>query len=332
MPDGLYRIWVNLFRCARLFNGKQASKPCTKWMLYLQGDHRQTLTRKGQTVVALARGRPWLYSRQVGNNHALKPINRQQPRSALRAVLALLALAVLPPTALADVADMLPNIKPAVVGVGTFNPTRSPRASLQGTGFAVLDGRYVISCAHIFEKELDSEKKETLAVFIGHDRQMNVRAAQILARDKDHDLALLKIEGEPLPALKLGDSSRAREGWQLYFTGYPIGSVLGLNPSTHRAGLAAIVPIYTPVQNVSQLNLRTLKQAKAPYEVFELDAIAYPGNSGSPVWHPDTGEVLGVVNSVYVKGAKESVLSAPSGISYAIPVKYVQELLKQAGL
>ena len=61
-----------------------------------------------------------------------------------------------------------------------------------------------------------------------------------------------------------------------------------------------------------------------PYEVFELDAIAYPGNSGSPVWHPETGEVLGVVNSVYVKGAKEAALSAPSGITYAIPAKYVQ--------
>ena len=59
------------------------------------------------------------------------------------------------------------------------------------------------------------------------------------------------------------------------------------------------------------------------YEVFELDAIAYPGNSGSPVWHPETGEVLGVLNSVYVKGAKEAALSAPSGISYAIPAKYV---------
>ncbi len=91
--------------------------------------------------------------------------------------MALLALAALPPTALADVADMLPNVKPAVVGVGTYNPTRSPRANLQGTGFAVLDGSYVISCAHIFEKELDSEKNETLAVFIGRDRQVNVRSA-----------------------------------------------------------------------------------------------------------------------------------------------------------
>ncbi len=242
---------------------------------------------------------------------------------------ALIALLVALP-ARADVADMLPAIKSGVVGVGTFNPSGSPRANLQGTGFVVLDGRYVVSCAHIFSKTLDSEKRETHAVFIGHDRQMAVRAARLIATDKARDLALLKIEGDPLPALKLGDSDHAREGWQLYFTGYPIGSVLGLNPSTHRAGLAAIIPIFTPLRSASQLNARTLMQAQDPYDVFELDAVAYPGNSGSPVWHPDTGEVLGVVNSVYVKGAKEAALSAPSGISYAIPAKYVKQLIERA--
>jgi serine protease Do len=233
-------------------------------------------------------------------------------------------------SALADVADTLLVVKPGVVGVGTFNPTGSPRANLQGTGFAVLDGSYVVSCAHIFGKPLDSEKKETHAIFIGRDRQVKVRSARLIATDMEHDLALLKIDGDPLPALKLGDSTRVREGWQLYFTGYPIGSVLGLNPSTHRAGLAAIIPIYTPVAHATQLNVRTLKQARDPYEVFELDAVAYPGNSGSPVWDPDSGAVLGVVNSVYVKGAKEAALTDPSGISYAIPAKYVRQMLEQA--
>ncbi len=241
---------------------------------------------------------------------------------------AMIAL-VLSSPASADLADMVRNIKPGVVGVGTYNPTNNPRSSLQGTGFVVLDGRYVVSCAHIFSKLPDSEKNETYAVFLGRDRQMEVRTAQLIATDKARDLALLKITGNPLPALRLGDSTTAREGWQLYFTGYPIGSVLGLNPSTHRAGLAAIIPIFTPLQNTSQLNARTLKQAQDPYEVFALDAIAYPGNSGSPVWNPDTGEVLGVVNSVYVKGAKETALSAPSGISYAIPAKYVKQLLEK---
>jgi S1-C subfamily serine protease len=248
--------------------------------------------------------------------------------SKLRTSWALLVLVVASP-AQADVADLLPAIKPGVVGVGVFAPGGGPRANLLGTGFAVLDGHYVVSCAHVFEKPLDTEKKETYAVFIGRDRQVAVRPAQLVARDAARDLALLKI-AEPLPPLRLGDSTRVREGWQLYFTGYPIGSVLGLNPSTHRAGLAAIIPIFTPLQHASQLTARALRQAQQPYEVFELDAVAYPGNSGSPVWHPDTGEVLGVVNSVYVKGAKEAALTAPSGISYAIPARYVQQLLEQA--
>ena len=230
----------------------------------------------------------------------------------------------------AELADIVAAIKPGVVGVGTYHPTRNPRASLTGTGFVVGDGKYIISTAHIFTGILDSEKNETWAVLTGRDRQVTVRTASIVLRDKDRDLILLRIEGEPLPALKLAQSDTVREGWQLYFTGYPIGSILGLNPSTHRAGLAAVVPIYTPVPNAAQLNPRTLKQAQAPYEIYELDAIAYPGNSGSPVWHPETGEVVGVVNSVFVKGAKETALSAPSGISYAIPVKYVRQLLEQA--
>jgi len=230
----------------------------------------------------------------------------------------------------ADVADTLASIKPGVVGVGSFHPTRSPRANLMGTGFVVGDGKYVVSCAHIFTGILDSEKNETWAVITGRDRQVAVRTATIVLRDKEHDLILLRIEGEALPALKLAQSDTVREGWQLYFTGYPIGSVLGLNPSTHRAGLAAVVPIYTPVPAAFQLNPRTLKQAQAQYEIYELDAIAYPGNSGSPVWHPETGEVVGVVNSVFVKGAKETALTAPSGISYAIPVKWARDLLRDA--
>ena len=232
--------------------------------------------------------------------------------------------------ALADVADTLLTIKPGVVGVGTFNPTGGPRANLLGTGFAVLDGRYIVSCAHIFTQQLNSEKKETYAVFLSQDRQLSVRAAEVVATDKARDLIVLKIAGDPIPALKLGNSDLAREGWQLYFTGFPIGPILGLNPSTHRAGLAAIIPIFSPMQHASQLNARTVIQAKNAFDVFELDAIAYPGNSGSPVWHPDTGEVLGVVNSVYVRGAKEAALSAPSGITYAIPIKHVHPLLERA--
>jgi S1-C subfamily serine protease len=56
-----------------------------------------------------------------------------------------------------------------------------------------------------------------------------------------------------------------------------------------------------------------------------LDATAYPGNSGSPLYIPETGEVVGVINKVFVKESREAVLEKPSGITYAIPVRYVKQ-------
>ena len=74
----------------------------------------------------------------------------------------------------------------------------------------------------------------------------------------------------------------------------------------------------------------TLKRLREePYEVLQLDAIAYPGNSGSPLYEPYTGRVVGVVNKVFVQESKETLLEKPSGITYAIPVEHVQALLRQ---
>ncbi len=39
---------------------------------------------------------------------------------------------------------------------------------------------------------------------------------------------------------------------------------------------------------------------------------------------------IGVINKVVVKESKEAVLEKPSGITYAIPVRYVKELLRDA--
>ena len=70
--------------------------------------------------------------------------------------------------------------------------------------------------------------------------------------------------------------------------------------------------------------------ASGSFPVFQLDATAYPGNSGSPIYDPVTGEVLGIVNMVFVKGTKEAALTEPSGITYAIPASHLEALLKTA--
>ncbi len=232
----------------------------------------------------------------------------------------------------ADIVELLPRIKPAIAGVGTLHPLRNPRIRLSGTGFVVADGRHVITNAHVPPPLMEVEKGESIAVFLRGPEGLIVRKAEKVASDPDHDLLLLKMEGDPLPALKIADSDRVREGQLYYFTGYPIGAVLGLHPATHRAGLAAIAPIYSPTPGTQSLTAKLIKRADDPFLMFQLDATAYPGNSGSPLYDGETGEVVGVINSVFVKGAKENVLRDPSGITYAIPAQYVSALLEKSGL
>jgi S1-C subfamily serine protease len=141
---------------------------------------------------------------------------------------------------------------------------------------------------------------------------------------------LLGIEGPALPALPVADAAQVREGETYLLTGFPIGAILGLFPVTHRAMVAAISPIAIPAPRADQLGTSAVRRLNAgPFPVYQLDATAYPGNSGSPVYHPETGAVIGIVNSVFVKGSRESALTQPSGITYAIPARKLLELLNQ---
>lgn len=221
-------------------------------------------------------------------------------------------------------------VKPGVVAVGTSQKTRRPPSKFMGTGFVVGNGRYVITNAHVVPAVLAVEKMEHLAVFSGRGKRMDMRKAEQVGMDLVHDLALLKIDGDPLPFLRLGDSAQVREGQSIAFTGFPIGTVLGLFPVTHRGIVSAITPIVLPSQSSRQLSAKLIKSLRTPFNIFQLDATAYPGNSGSPMFDQKTGKVLGVLNMVFVKESKETVLEKPSGISYAIPVKYVKLLMESA--
>jgi len=232
----------------------------------------------------------------------------------------------------ANLPDMVKQIKPAVVAVGTYMPTRNPRAVFLGTGFAVADGRYVVTNAHVTSKSLDATRLERLAVFFRQDQKEHMQLVDLIAADEEHDLALLKLENGRLSALKIGDSSRVREGELYAFTGYPIGMVLGLHPVTHRSIISAITPNAIPVLASRRLSSKMLRKLAAPYDVFQLDATAYPGNSGSPLYDIDTGKVIGIINKVFVQGSKENAITHPSGISYAIPSEHISVLLGQNGL
>jgi S1-C subfamily serine protease len=249
-----------------------------------------------------------------------------------RIFLLLLVISVQITTSLAVETDLpatLRRIKPSIVAVGTFMPTRNPREILLGTGFVVQNGRIVVTNAHVIAKPLDKEHLEQFAVYYRQDHKDYMLLAEVSTIDDDHDLALLTLADGQLPALEIGESQQVREGEAYAFTGYPIGQILGLFPVTHRSIISAISPNAIPTTAGNQLNVNMLKRLQSPYNVFQLDAIAYPGNSGSPLYDESTGKVVGILNKVFVQGSKENALSNPSGISYAIPSEHIKNLLTQ---
>lgn len=227
----------------------------------------------------------------------------------------------------ASLAETLKKVKSSVVAVGTFHPTRHPRAVFLGTGFSIADGSLIATNAHVIPKSLDVQKKEEIAVYIKENNKDMMSYAKLIAFDYDHDLAILKLSGRKLPPLSLGNVNKVEEGRSFAFTGYPIGMVLGLYPVTHQGIISAITPLAIPVQHAKDINKKILKRLNDPYKVFQLDATAYPGNSGSPLYDINSGKVIGIINKVFVKETKEMVLSKPSGITYAIPIHHLKKLL-----
>lgn len=231
----------------------------------------------------------------------------------------------------AGLPDIIPRIKPSIVAVGTYQALRIDQRRPLGTGFVVGDGRHAVTNNHVVPQDLDEDRRETVAVFLpAGPGRLEMRPALVLRRDAAHDLCVLRFEGRPLPALRLASAGSVREGETYAFTGYPILNALGLFPATHRGIVAAVSPSIIPVAAGKDLTPENLKRLAAPFDVYQLDATAYPGNSGSPLYALESGRVVGVINSVFVKKTKEMAITDPSGITYAIPVAHVRDLLQAA--
>ncbi len=238
--------------------------------------------------------------------------------------------ALIPDIAFGDMVNAIAKIKPSIVVVGTYKKTDSPQFVLKGTGFVVGGGNLIATNSHVIP-EADSPEAPALVIQARlTDGSHQVRRARLLVRDPEHDLAIIRVDGPPLPALELKNSDLVREGEIVAFTGFPIGGILGFSPVTHRGMISAITPIAIPSGNVRQLKEQSIRQIKrGVFDIFQLDATAYPGNSGSPLFELESGSVIGVMNMVFIKGSKESALSTPSGISYAIPANYLKALLAE---
>ena len=119
-----------------------------------------------------------------------------------------------------------------------------------------------------------------------------VEPTAILAFDRHHDLALIQVDADDLPALELGDSSAVKVGLQVATVGHP----LGLRMSVARGVVAG----------VREIDKRSMIQVAMPIEM---------GNSGSPLFDMQ-GRVLGVV-----------AIKSGSSLGFAVPADQVKRLL-----
>lgn len=262
------------------------------------------------------------------------PSARLGRRALLRQAL---ALSLLAPAALLaqDLPSLVARAKPSVLLVGTFGALDSPRFGFRGTGFVVGDGNLAVTGAHVLPPlQMVETQERRLAVQVwGSDRQWTPRMATVLVNDPAHDVALLRFDGPPAPALRLAGDVSPPEGSDIALIGFPIGGLLGYSHVTHRGVVAAHTAISLPSLNAQTLNARNVAQLRqGAFEVLQLDIISYPGNSGGPVLDIASGEVVGVLSMALIKNTRESALSSPTGISYAMPVRHVRALMSKASV
>lgn len=231
----------------------------------------------------------------------------------------------------AGLVEVVAAAKPSIVAVGSFNALANPRFGFRGTGFVVRGGNLVITNAHVVSPIDATAAGPGLVIQTPRGKTPGeIRPAVVVALDREHDLALLRFEGAGLPNLPLSPAETEADGLSIAVIGFPIGGVLGFTPVTHRGIISAVTPIVLPAANAQQLDPNAIARLRrGSFDIYQLDATAYPGNSGGPVLNDQTGEVVGVINMVLIRGLKESALSQPTGISYAIPVRYVRQLLSQ---
>jgi S1-C subfamily serine protease len=89
------------------------------------------------------------------------------------------------------------------------------------------------------------------------------------------------------------------------------------------------VPAAIPSANADRLDGRVIQGLRTgPFVLFQLDTPSFPGHSGSPLYDGASGEVVGIVNMGFLKGTKDTAIGQPSGISFAVPIAHLQDLIR----
>lgn len=191
--------------------------------------------------------------------------------------------------------DVSERIAPSVVRVEAARVASGQRMPLgQGSGFVLEADGLIVTNAHVVEAA------DAVRVRLFDGRALD---AEVVGRDTESDLALLRVEAEGLVAAPLRADEPARVGEWVIAVGNPLG--LGHSVS------AGIVSGRGRTANITT------------YEDFiQTDAAINPGNSGGPLVDLK-GRIVGVNTAV------ADIRMGGQGIGFAIPADMVAEVTSQ---
>ena len=192
-----------------------------------------------------------------------------------------------------DVKAVLAAVAPTVVqieietGDGVFGGG-------QGTGFIISSEGQVVTNAHVVENATDIQ----VMLYDG-----SVLEAELVQQDPTRDLAVLQIEGEDLPAARLGRSADVEVGDEVL----AIGNALGLGDTP-----TVTTGIVSALERELQLSGSRLTR------LIQTDAAINPGNSGGPLVNAN-GEVIGV---------NTAIAGNAEGIGFAISIDHARPVIE----
>jgi serine protease Do len=173
-----------------------------------------------------------------------------------------------------------------------------------GSGFIVSPDGYIVTNNHVVAgaEEIDielSDRREFVDV-------------QVVGRDPDTDVALLKIDADDLPSIPFGSSDATRVGEWVLAIGSPGFVQGGLLQSTVTAGIVS-----AKGRSIGIL----ARSSQASIEDFiQTDAAINPGNSGGPLVNV-RGEVVGMNTAI------SSSTGFNQGYGFAVPIELVGEVV-----
>ena len=202
---------------------------------------------------------------------------------------------------------------PAVVNVTTnvyqASPTGEPEQGKGvGTGFIVRGDGVVVTNCHVVQ----GASKITVSTSEEEPTRYNAR---VIGGDCEHDLAVLKIDAQGMPTLRMGSSDDLRLGQQVVAVGYALALQGG--PSVTAGIVSSLdrtIEVQDPQCSVCPNGVRTYP------DVIQTDAAINHGNSGGPLVDM-AGRVVGI-NSAGSDTAEN--------IGFAIAIDAAKATIRQA--